>query len=86
MALHLNVDELNVVHWWVGGSYGTHPELKDHTGATILIWKGCFTSMSKKQKINTPSSAISELVGVNESSPQVLWTKYFLRNQGFHIN
>ena len=86
MALHLNVDNMNNVHWWVDASYGTHPDLKGHTGATMSIGKGCITSMSKKQKVNTTSSTISELVGVHESSPQALWTKSFLRNQGFHVD
>ena len=53
MALHLNSNDLDVVHWWVDASYGTHPELKGHTGAIIFIGKGCVTSISKKHKINS---------------------------------
>ena len=86
IALHLNADYLNVIHWWFDASYGTHPDLKGHRGATVSIGEGSVTSMSKKQRFNTTSSTISELMGVYESSPQVLWTKSFLRNQGFHVN
>ena len=78
--LHLNANDLNVVHWWVDASYGTHPDLKGHTGAMILIGEGCVTRISEKQKINTARSNIIYIVGVNKSSPQVLWTKSFLRN------
>ena len=73
IALHLNADDLKVMHWWVDLSYGTHSDLKDHTGATIFIKKGCVTSISKKQNVNTTSSTISEIIGVQKSSPQVLW-------------
>ena len=86
LKLHLNVNNLNVVHWWVDASYGTHTDLKGQTGATISIGKGCVTSEFLKQKINVTSSTIRELVGVHEVSPQVLWTKSFLQNQGFEVN
>ena len=66
-------------------SYGTHTYLKGQTGATILIGEGCVTSASKKKKINTTSSTISEVVGVHEASPQVLWMKDFFKNQGFEV-
>ena len=85
-ALHLNAYYFSVVHWLVDASYDTHPDFKGHTGSTISSRKGCFTRISKNQKVDTTSSTISELLGLHESSPQVLRTKYFLRNQGFHIN
>ena len=86
VKLHLNVNDLNVVHWWVGALYGTHPYLKGQTGAMISIGKGCVTSVSKKQKVNATISTISELVGVHEASPQVLWTNALLQNQCFEVN
>ena len=86
VQLHLNVNNMNVVHWWVDSSYGIHRDLKGQTGASISIGKGCVTNMLKKKKVNTTSSTISELVGVHKSTPQVLWTKSFLRNQWFKID
>ena len=77
VKLHLNANNLNVVQWWVNASYGTHPDLKGQTGETISIGKGCVTSASKKKKVNTTSLTISEVVGVHEASPQVLWKKAF---------
>ena len=32
------------------------------------------------------SPTISEMVGVHEASPQVLWTKEFLQNQELEVN
>ena len=43
--------------------------------------KGGIENISTKQKINTDSSAIAELVGVH----LVLWTKLFLEEQGYKI-
>ena len=48
VRIHLNANNLNVVHWWVDASYSTHPELKRQTGAAISIGKGFVTSESKK--------------------------------------
>ena len=78
VKLHLNVNDLNVVHWWVDASYGTHLDLNEQTRVTIYIRKGCVTSAPKKQKVNTTSSTISEVVGAQEASLQVLWTRAFL--------
>jgi hypothetical protein len=41
--------------------------------------------MSKKQKINTRSSTESELVGVDDAAPQMLWTRYFIEAQGYKV-
>ena len=82
----LNANDLNVVHWWVDASHGTHTDLKGRTGVTIYTGKGCVTSASKKQKVNTTNSTIIEVVGVHKASTQVLWTRDFLQNQGFEVD
>ena len=60
--------------------YGTYPDLKGETRATISIRKGCVTSTSKKEKVYTTSSTISKVVRFHKASPQVLWTKAFVQN------
>ena len=42
--------------------------------------------LSIKQKINTKSSNDAELVGVEDVMTQVIWTEYFLKEQGCMIN
>ena len=44
--------------------------------------KGSICNESAKQKLNTKSSTKAELVGVDDISPQILWTNYFVRAQG----
>jgi hypothetical protein len=41
--------------------------------------------MSKNQKLNTKSSIECELLGVDDASPQMLWTRYFLEEQGYSV-
>jgi hypothetical protein len=41
--------------------------------------------MSKKQKLNTKRSTECELVGVDDASPQMLWTRYFIEGQGYRV-
>ena len=85
LELTLGGDNLSVVKWWVDASYACHNDMKGHTGATMSFGRGAVTSASKKQKINTTSTTESELVGVLGMSPQMMWTQYFLENQGYEV-
>ena len=40
---------------------------------------------STKQKLNTRSSTESELVGVDVMIPSIIWTRYFLKAQGYGV-
>ena len=41
--------------------------------------------ISTKQKLNTQSSTESELVGVDDMMPIVVWSWYFLMAQGYGV-
>ena len=43
-------------------------------------------SMSRGQKINVKSSTEAELIGLDDALGGILWGKYFLEAQGYHIN
>ena len=47
--------------------------------------RGFPISTSTKQKLNTRSSTESELVGVDDMMPIIIWTRYFLLSQGYGI-
>lgn len=47
--------------------------------------KGMVLSSSNKQKINGRRSTKSELIGVDDALPRILWTKYFLEEQGYEV-
>jgi hypothetical protein len=82
MPLILRADRLNIVKWWVDASFATHKDCWGHTGATMYLGRGSVIGISKKQKINTRSSTEAELEGVDDVTPQILWTRYFMEEQG----
>lgn len=49
-----------------------------------LAKRAVFTS-SLRQRLNTRRSTEAELVGENDFMPQVLWTRYFLEEQGYAV-
>ena len=46
---------------------------------------GCAYSNSLKQKLVARSSTESELIGVHDMLPQILWTRKFLKHQGIKV-
>jgi hypothetical protein len=51
----------------------------------MTMGDGAIQTISRKQKLNTRSSTESELVGVDDVSTMILWTKLFLEAQGYDI-
>jgi hypothetical protein len=71
----------------VDASFAVHPDFKSHTGAAMHFedGEGAVQSVSRKQKLNTNSSTESELVGADDLSVMILWTKLFMEAQGYEI-
>ena len=46
---------------------------------------GAVTSFSLKQKWNAKSLTEAELIDVNDALPQIVWTRYFFKEQGYTI-
>ena len=85
MCLVLGKDDMDSVRWCIDASYAVHPNMRGHTGATMSMGNGSIFSGSWKQKMVTRSSTESEVVGVHDVLPQILWTKKFLEDQGLAI-
>ena len=67
-------------------SFAVHPDFRSHTGAVMKLGNdGAAISSSSKQKLNTRSSCEAELVGADDISTKILWTKLFLEAQGFEV-
>jgi hypothetical protein len=62
-----------------------HEDCRGHTGAMLSLGKGAIISLSNKHKINTKSSTESELVGVDQALPSILYTKNFIEAQGYTV-
>ena len=85
MCLVLSKDDTDNIRWWIDASYAVHPDMRGHTGATMSMGSGSVFSGSWKQKLVMRSSTESEVVGVYDVLPQILWTKKFLEDQGVSI-
>ena len=51
----------------------------------MTLGKGCVYGTSIRQKLNTKSSTESELVATADVLPQIIWTSYFLKEQGCRV-
>ena len=81
----MEADGTMIIKWWIDTSYGVHKYCQVHTGGTIDIGEGHTYSTSSKQKLNTQSSTESELVGIGNLMPMVLWTSLFMEAQGYEV-
>jgi len=79
----LQIKDYGVITWYVDAAFAVHSDMKSHTGATMTLGKGSASSYSLKQKVNARSSTEAELIGVDEIVSKILWTKKFLKYQGF---
>ena len=86
LVLTLEADDLRLMRWYVDASFAVHPDMKGHTGGGLTIGKGSVYNKSTKQKINAKSSTETEIIGVDDMMPQVLWTNYFMKAQGWSMH
>lgn len=64
---------------YVDASHAIHDDYKSHTGVVITINGRCMVyCRSTKQSTNVVSSTESELLGVSEALPQIIYTKEFI--------
>ena len=83
--LILGATNRKVLRSWVDASYACHENMKSHTGGAVSLGRGMVISKSSKQKLVTKSSTEAELVGASDFLPNTIWTKYFLRYQGYEV-
>jgi hypothetical protein len=79
----IKADNLNMIKWYIDAAHTVHADLKGHTGGALTLGKGAITTKSNKQKLNTRSSTETEIVGVDDLMPEILWTNLFLKEQGY---
>ena len=85
LTLTLGSNGKGQIKWWVDGSYAIHVDLKGHTGTMMTLGSGSIFSGLWKQKLVTHSSMESEVIGLYDVLPHILWTKKFLDDQGLQL-
>ena len=85
MVLHY--DGTSIARWHVDAAYGVHQDFCSHSGGTLLMHEsgGGMASGSNKQRLNTRSSTIAELVAVDDFLGKLLWVKKFLDGLGYPL-
>jgi len=71
-----------VASWHIDGAFAVHHDMKSHTGVYMSTGKGAMYASSTKQKLVAKSSTEAEIIGVDNGIGQLVWTKYFLKEQG----
>ncbi len=66
-------------------SFAVHPNMRGHSGGALTLGHGFPISSSGKQKRNTRSSTESELIGVDDLMSLIIWTRNFLKAQGYIV-
>jgi hypothetical protein len=84
--LILSADDLHVIKWYVDCAFAVNPDFKSHTGGSMTYGQGTPMSMSRKQKLNTRSSTEAKLVGPDDLSVLILWTRLYMECQGYDID
>ena len=59
--------------------------MRGHTCGGLTMGTGFPVSTSTKQKLNTRSSTETEIVGVDDLMPAVLWSRLFLEGQDYGV-
>jgi len=83
--ISLTVEAGDGPKWSVDSSYAVHPDMRSHSGIFMTLGKGTAYSASSKQKLNMKSSTEAELVAIDDSMGQILWSRHFLASQGEHV-
>ncbi len=83
--LILGADNEGMLMWYANALFAVHSNMRGHSGGGMTMGRGFPISVSTKQKLNTKSSTESELVGVDNMMPIIMWTCYFLLSQGYGV-
>ena len=85
LPLSPSANGAGTLKWYVDRSYGVHPNIRGHSGGGLSMGTGLLISSSTKQKLNTISSIESEIFGVDDLMPSILWTIKFLNAQDYDV-
>ena len=86
LPLILSIDKSGNIKCYVDALFAVHKDMRSHTGGFMTMVKGRSYVQSSKQNLNTNSSTEAELVVVDYVLNQVIWTWYFLKEQGYMIH
>ena len=72
-----------IVKWYDDASFAVHDWMRSHTGEVLTLDGGGIINVLQKQKLTAKSSVEAELIVAYDLANSILWTKYFLEEQGY---
>ena len=80
-----SIDKSGNIKWYIDASFALHNDMRSHTGVLMPMGTEGAYVQSSKQNLNTKSSTEANLIVVDDVLTQVIWTRYFLKEQGYMI-
>ena len=74
-----------VLNWHVDISYAVCRYINTHTSNNLSLWTVSISDASLFHDLNTKSSIEFELIGVENMSPHIIWTNYFLKTYDYNV-
>ena len=76
------------MRWHIDAAFAVHPDFKSQSGGMAMLHPegGAISAGSTRQKLNTRSSTIAELVAVDDFLAKMLWLKKFLHGLGYTLH
>jgi hypothetical protein len=85
MPLILSANGIGILKWWLDASFAVHPNMRGHSGGGLSLGRGFPIVSSTKQRLNTRSSTETEIIGAGDFMPDISWTRYFMKAQGYGV-
>ena len=70
---------------FVDAAYGVHDDMRSHTGGCMSFGLGMIHCKLSRQRLNAKSSTESEVIGVSDYVPYLIWVMHFLEDQGYPL-
>jgi hypothetical protein len=83
MPLILSANGSDILKWWVDASFAVHPKMRGHSGGGLSLGRGFPIVSSTKHNLNTRSSTETKIVCADDFMPEICWTRYFIKAQGY---
>ena len=80
------INDVITINVFIDSSHALHSDMRGRTGIVIKLGHSTIFARSAKQKVNTKSSAETELHGISEEISQALWTKQWLELLDYKID
>jgi len=85
LVLTLEAHSILLLKWYIDAAFAIHADMRSHSGGMLTIGNGYSYGAFTRQRLNTKISTESEVVGVSDLLPQVIWTRNFLECQGYKV-